>query len=384
MDSNKLLAYGKYISALISSVILDTPVPDAFDDIDWTELFRLADKHGVAVMIYPAVKKLELPDEARQLFEKNKNRMIARSTRQSIESERVSEELKKHSIKYIRLKGAHIKRLYPFDYLRTFGDVDLCVSESDKIKARPIMEALGYTLTNITDYHDEYEKNRFYIYELHSHILSPSSSYARIFDDPFSKSTAVGEDGYCYELNKEYLYLHLFLHLYKHFSTTGCGIRLFADLLVFESRITDADMDFVESVLKEQGLIDFYHTVKMLMGYFFFDRPVSDSLKSIAAYIFENETNGLYKYHVASLSFWGKVKYFLKNWFPPADELSFRYPVLKKAPILLPVCWLRRIFYSLFFNRSAFKVQVQSIKTASGEEYRHIKEIRKMAEQSEP
>lgn len=382
MQETELIKYGKYITSLVSSVILNTPSPEPFEGINWTELFHLANKHGVAVTIFPAIKEMNLPEEARLLFVKNKNKMVARTTRQNIEAEVVMGELEKNSIRYIILKGSHIKRMYPLDYLRTFGDIDLCLSESDREKAKPIMEKLGYSLDNVTDYHDEYEKNRFHIFELHSLITPATAPYKAVFDDPFSKANCVDDKGFCYELNDEYLYLHLFFHLYKHFSTTGCGIRLFADLLVYENYVKNPDWDFIESVLKEYDMLDFYSTVKNLIKYFFYDGEASESLKSIACYIFENEPNGIYKYHVANFGFWGKVKYFLKNWFPSAKDLAFRYPVLNKAPILLPVCWLRRIFYSLFFNRAAFKKQADSIKTVNSQEYKHIKNIRKMAEKS--
>lgn len=380
MEDSALIRYGKFLSSLISSVVLGTALPSPFEGLDWKKLFYLAKKQGVAVMVYPVVKKMNLPEDAMLLFEKNKHRMVARTTRQNIEAETVMSMLEANSIRYIRLKGSHIKRMYPFDYLRTFTDVDLCISESDREKARPVMESLGYTISNITDYHDEYEKDKFFIFELHSHIISPVASYSSVFDSPFTKAVPVEGSEYCYELNNEYLYLHLFFHLYKHFTATGCGIRLFADLLVYENYIDNPDWNFIESVIKEHNMFSFYITVKKLIRYFFYGEPFDKNIVAIAEYIFKNEPTGLYQHHVASLGFWGKIKYFLKNWFPSAKDLAFRYPVLEKAPVLLPVCWLRRIFYSLFFNRSAFKEQAESIRTASSEEYKLIKQIRQTAE----
>ena len=129
-------------------------------------------------------------------------------------------------------------------------------------------------------------------------------------------------------------------------------------------------------------MTEFYTTLKKLLGYFFYGEDCDDRIINIATYIFRNQTTGVYKYHVASLSFFGKVKYFLKTWFLSAKDLSFRYPVLKKAPILLPVCWIRRIFYSLFFNPSAFKKQAGNIRTVSSQEYKEIKNVRQMAEKN--
>lgn len=379
MQDTELLKYGKYLTSLISSVILNTQPPEPFEGIDWTKLFKLAKKHDTAVMIFPAIINMEFPEEARALFLNDKNRMVARSTRQTIEAENVMNELERNSIKYIKLKGSHIRKIYPFDYMRTFSDIDLCLSDEDRKKARPIMESLGYTFGGANEYHDEYERDNFYFFELHSHIVPPSASYHAVFEEPFSKSVAVNGSKFCYEFNNEYLYLNLIFHLHKHFVRSGCGIRLFADLLVYENYVKNVDWNFIKSILKEYDLLDFFNTVQKLNEFFFYKKNADKNIKTIAEYIFKNQTSGINNNFVANFSFWGKIKYLLKIWFPPAKELAFRYPVLEKAPVLLPVCWVRRIFYSLFFNRSAFTTQVNNVKKFNSEEFKEIKNARDLA-----
>ena len=154
------------------------------------------------------------------------------------------------------------------------------------------------------------------------------------------------------------------------------------DFLVYREKITDTDFEYIESILDKYSMSKFHKTLNKLLDYFFYEKEASDDLLKIAEYVFSNQPVGIYKYHVASLGFFGKIKYFLKNWFPSAKDLAFRYPVLEKAHVLLPVCWVRRIFYSLFFNRSAFKKQADNVKTALSREYKDIKEIRKTAEKS--
>ncbi|MBQ1978146.1 MAG: hypothetical protein II225_05280, partial [Ruminococcus sp.] len=79
------------------------------------------------------------------------------------------------------------------------------------------------------------------------------------------------------------------------------------------------------------------------------------------------------------LTFFDKVSYFLHNWFPGARTMQKRYPVLKKAPFLLPICWVRRIFYTIFFNRSALKEQKDEIKRLNAKELKEAKLIRSLA-----
>ncbi len=382
MQDTELLKYGKYLTSLISSVILNTQPPAPFDGIDWTKLFKLAQKHDSVAIIYQAIENMELTNEARTLFTKSKNRIVARTTRQAIEADRVFGTFESNNIKYIRLKGIHIKEFYPAPYMRTFSDIDVYVSKEDREKAKGLMKDLGYELDCVLDYHDEYNKDNFYIYEIHSPIVSENSFHHDIFSDPFCKAVAVSESNGNYVLNNDYFYLHLFFHLYGHFIHKGCGIRLFTDLLVFQQNIKETNYEFIKSVLKQYGLLDFYNSVQKLINFFFFNDTADKDTLTIAEFIFKCRPNEASKNRLANLSFFGKTKHLLSIWFPPAKELEFRYPVLEKAPVLLPVCWVRRIFYSLFFNRSAFTKQVNNVKKFNSEEFKEIKTARDLATKS--
>jgi len=381
MDKDLFIRHSRYLCSLIFCSIRGTNPPLPFEGIDWNFLIKLSEKHNVILMISPVVKKLCLPDDAKANFYELYRFYLTRITRQNIESERVTDALSSHNIRFIKMKGLHIRNYYPSDIMRSFTDIDLCLDKENLQKAREIMEGLGYTLKNTTDFHDEYEKDGFYIFELHSSLVSEKEKHSNVFLDPFSKSEADLSSS-DFRLKTEYLYLHLFFHLYHHFTTTGCGIRLFADFLVLETLTENLDFKLIESIIKSHRMSEFYATLKKLIRYFFYDEECEKSVSDIALYIFASETTGNYSHHVASLSFFGKVKYFLKNWFPPAKDLAFRYPVLNKAPVLLPVCWVRRFFYSLFFNRSAFKKQADSIRTASSEKYKSIRKVRRMSEKS--
>jgi len=56
-----------------------------------------------------------------------------------------------------------------------------------------------------------------------------------------------------------------------------------------------------------------------------------------------------------------KLIYLLQIAFPSAERLSLRYPVLEKAPILLPVFWLWRGVSVLLLHRD----RVQSVRAIS-------------------
>ena len=378
MDKELFIKHCRYLTRLMASSIKNQPPPTPFDDMDWYFIIKLAEKHNVLLMIAPALKKLILPDHAAKLFKSLYNFYVARVTRQNIEASVVMSGLERENIRYLKMKGSHIKEYYPNEMMRSFTDVDLYIDPENREKAAHVLESLGYELKNSTDYHDEFEKDSFYIYELHTKVVSEQEKYKSVFENAFDK--AVSENGtLSYRLKNEYLYLHLFFHLYKHFTNSGCGIRFFADFLVFKEYAKDTDFEFIFSVLKKYKMTGFYNTLENLMVYFFEDKPTDKTCEKTALYIFTSETTGDSMLNMANYNGIQKLIYFSKIWFPSAKVLESRYPVLKKAPVLLPFCWIKRGFDSVFINRSSLKVHINEIRTLNSNKYKSIKKTRQQA-----
>lgn len=378
MEKIFLITHCMYLTSLMASSIRDESPSAPFEGIDWSFIIKLAEKHNVLLMIAPALKKLNLPPDAAKLFKSLYNFYVARLTRQNIEASVVMSNLESENIRYLKMKGSHIKEYYPNELMRSFTDVDLLIDEDNREKAGRVLESLGYELKSSIDYHDEYEKDSFYIYELHTKVVSNQDKYKSVFDNPFDKAVAE-KNGLCCKLKSEYLYLHLFFHLYKHFTQSGCGIRFFADFLVFKEYVKDADFDFIFSVLKKYKMTGFYNTLENLMAYFFDGKPTDEATEKIASYIFTSSTTGDWRHGMANYNILQKLKYFAEIWFPSAKALESRYTVLKKAPVLLPFCWIRRGFSVLFIKRTSLKSHIKEIRTLNSDKYKSIKKARKMA-----
>lgn len=388
MDNAELAKYGIYLASLIGHSINNTVPDKPFEGFDWNCLYKLADFHNVTSLIYPAVSSLELPKEIKNKFDYDNHRFIAREARQEIEAQRVFNTLNSHQIPFIKLKGIVIKNLYPMPYMRTASDVDICMSKEDRQKVRSIMESLGYTLESSINYHDEYVKDNFFIYEIHSDVVSSKSNLYTLFITPFEKSTADQNNNLQFTLKPEYFYLNIVTHLYKHFVSEGCGLRLFSDIYVYKKAHPEIDFSFIENALKKHKLTEFHKNILNLTECFFENKQPSEELRQIALYVFKSGEYGNPKLKKLSwisstksnrLTFADKTKYFIKNWFPGVKILKRRYPVLEKAPFLLPVCWIRRIFYTIFFKRSAFKEQKDEIKRLNSDELKEAKRIRNLA-----
>lgn len=386
--SEVLCTYGKLLAQLMGHSIKGTAPIDTPPDTDWEKLYKLADFHNVTALIYPAVMKLDIPPEIKQKFIYDNHRFLAREARQEIESHRVFSALNEAGIPFLKLKGIVIKELYPMPHMRSAADIDICLTKENREKARPVMEELGYKLDSSIDYHDEYSKDDFFIYELHSDVMSPRSELYNLFINPFEKATIHNSNEMQLTLSNEYFYLNLVTHLYKHFISEGCGLRLFSDLYIFRRKCQSLDTAFITNLLKGYGLQHFHNTILQLNSCFFEGNEYTDKLRTLAEFVFksgEYGSNNLKKLSwissskSANLTFFDKASYFLHNWFPGVRTMKKRYPVLKKAPFLLPLCWVRRIFYTIFFKRSALKEQKDEIKRLNAKELKEAKRIRSLA-----
>lgn len=386
--SDVLYSHGKLLAQLMGHSIKGTVPLDVPEDTDWEKLYKLSAFHNVTALIYPAVKKLPLPGEIKSRFLYDNNRFLAREARQELESQRVFSALNEAGIPILKLKGIVIKDLYPMPHMRTAADVDICLTKEDRQKARPIMESLGYKFDSSIDYHDEYSKDDFFIYELHSDIMSPRSELHSLFVHPFEKAIVHNSNEMQMTLSNEYFYLNLVTHLYKHFISEGCGLRLFSDLYIYRRKCQKLDNTLITNLLKDYGLLNFHNIVLQLISCFFEGNEYTDNLRTLAEFVFKSGEYGnstlkklswLSSSKSANLTFFDKVSYFLHNWFPGARTMQKRYPVLKKAPFLLPICWVRRIFYTIFFNRSALKEQKDEIKRLNAKELKEAKLIRSLA-----
>ena len=68
-----------------------------------------------------------------------------------------------------------------------------------------------------------------------------------------------------------------------------------------------------------------------------------------------------------SLGFSGKLVYLRKLLFPDVAIMYRLYPFLEKASWLLPVMWLIRPFYKVFFHKSKFKRHREKLNLLSKE-----------------
>lgn len=122
-------------------------------------------------------------------------------------------------------------------------------------------------------------------------------------------------------------------------------------------------MDRVMASLKKLKLDRFYGNISRLMAVWFEGEQPDDLSEYLTEFIFSSGSWGNVEQREAAQAVrnmrragsetGGKLRYLVRVVFPNLGAMQKGYPVLIKAPWLLPVMWLVRILRRLFCGRSS-------------------------------
>ena len=115
--------------------------------VDWSQVLRLAERHGVGPLLYQSVRDLPgnvppaILEDLRGRYESNARRNL----KFTAELFRILDALDAHRIAAIPYKGPVLaESVYGDLALRSFSDLDILISPSDVQRAKAIVEELGY------------------------------------------------------------------------------------------------------------------------------------------------------------------------------------------------------------------------------------------------
>ena len=228
--------------------------------------------------------------------------------------------------------------------------------------------------------------------ELHTSLFSQDSyaygDFNKIFPDIFSHITETEIDGVILKtLESTYHLLFLISHAYKHFLYSGFGIRQISDITIYISNYSDSiKWDYCQNALNTIHAFEFTSALfKIGMKYLGFNTKGIDGLEVfIQNDIDENPLledileGGLYgvsdmnRMHSSNMTLDAvaaekqgkrKRKGLIKSLFPEYSYMKKRYPILRKAPFLLPGAWLVRIGEYLIKTRKNHLSATESVKT---------------------
>ena len=356
------------ILALLKSAVLRQPqsLPEGFEiraALPWLR------QHHIAPLAYdgadrcgltrrdPAVAKLFQAYCSALLVSEGQQRQIAR----------IFQAFEENGIDYLPLKGCNMKALYPRPEMRTMGDADILIRQEQYSRIVPVMESLGFAFKYESDHELAWSSPDLEV-ELHKCLIP---TYNRDLYGYFGDGwgMAVPGGGSRWDMTAEDTFVFIFAHFAKHYRDGGIGLRHVVDLWIYLRANPKLDMEHIRAVLEKLKLREFYDHISRLLAVWFEGAVPDDRTEYLTEFLFASGSWGNMEQRVLAQSVRnmqrsgtgtvGKLRYFWHLVFPGREALQGKYPVLRKAPWLLPGVWLVRPVYKLIFERRTLQRQRQ-------------------------
>ena len=336
---------------------------------DWPALYALAGVHKLTSVVHETLGHIPTFCEGdAALAGLWKRSTILQSIRQAARTRQLlalTAAMKADGIGYVVVKGAVCRGLYAAPDLRQSSDEDLFVQAENRSRCAAIFRDMGFErldeLSEGAVDHWCHKASDLHI-ELHTALFSTGWWAEAVLNRHFREALAQAvpvcvENGQVMTLAPTDHLLFLIAHAMKHFITGGFGVRTLCDIIAFaETYKSEIDKDRIYALLDQICGRMFFHLLLAVgadtLDYDPFEWQLPPDLPDGQELLEDLLEAGIYgqttadRKHSGAVSLQaarGEVPSLGKTLFPSAQQLSGRYPVLKKAPWLLPGLWLHRI-----------------------------------------
>lgn len=337
-------------------------------------VYRLAKKHNLAHVVSNFVyrNKIEIAQELQAQLQREEIMSVYMNEQMKYAFGIICGAFDEAGIAYIPLKGSVIRPYYPYESMRTSCDIDILIHEYDIDAAIRCLESKGYCCGN-KHYHDIslYSPNKIHL-ELHFNIQENIDSLDVVLKNAWQYATLT--KGCRYEFEKQFFVYHMYAHMAYHFLSGGCGIRSLLDIWVMEHKM-DATYLCAEELLRKAGIYKFATEMSNIAEKCFSKNTEDVFADTVLKYIY---SGGVYGSSENNIAVYKSKKnssflYLIERLFLPYNSMTVSYPILKKAPYLLPFCWIVRWIKALFGGKS--KRIVSEMNCANNLSDERIKEV---------
>lgn len=311
--------------------------------------------------------------------------ILLRSNAQMKAVDKLLAQFETKGIDHLPVKGCILKQLYPNPAMRSMTDADILIRMEQYDTIRSIVTDLGYTEGEVADHALVWQGKAIEL-ELHRRLVPTTDrDYYSYVGTGWQR--AVHVQGHRYDLRPEDMYLFLFIHFTKHYRGGGIGLRQAVDLWVWNRAYPDMDQSYLTAELEKLGLKVFHGHILDMLDMWFADGAETERTVFISQFIFDSGSWGTKTLRTVSAGYAnakktgsaksGRFRTALGMIFPGRLAMAGRYPVLHKAPWLLPFLWPVRWVTALLFRRKnirACKQKMENITVESIETFQQALE----------
>ena len=216
-------------------------IPDSLKEVDWKELYAIAQKQCLVGVLFDGIKKLPaehvgMKKELLLQWMAESQMLEKANVRLNDAAIQVSEWFRKKGFRTCILKGQGNALMYPNPCSRTPGDIDIWVEGGDK---RVISFVRSISPHEKACYHHiEFPSYKGVEVEVHYrpsfllcfwHNRKLQKYYERVKEEQFSHRVMLGEQGEIAIPTMEFNLIFQLTHIFSHLMNEGIGLRQLVD-----------------------------------------------------------------------------------------------------------------------------------------------------------
>ena len=382
---NQNIFEGKLIVTMVGNTLRQGDFHPITQGQDWERLFRIADYHRVAGLIYLFLlgSPIELPDSWRsKFFDRYQDALRHTSSYENEESE-ILNLLNRRGVKATILGSSYIKKLYAIPETAGITALRLLLDDNSYAVAKGFLIDMGYSLEkSFRGAGDRLISENGFEVELYYEVPFVTKNYQRAMTKVLNDAYVIEDMPNIKRLIREGTYAFMAAEMVWKYCTDELNFRCMMDVWLFEQAYRrEMNQRIVAQYLHQFRIEDVVNRLLTISSMWFGRNRESEMSESdliifdaMEKRIFTSGVDGQEKIAEAAeirreieryLNMEEEVERSsaIRHWFhdmavalmdmiywvvPPYQEMCLIYPKLEQMPYLLPGAWVLRGLQMLF------------------------------------
>lgn len=372
--NNALIAVGTAVCRLIGQFTNSDIVTDKSDYPHIEAMVRFAEMHRIETLLYAGMKKVGFGDEELGDLPETAERLSFCQIKSDRLAVKLSEKFTNSGIEHMILKGIEFSKYYPNGLLRTSTDIDFYMAKSDAEKIAQNLESHGFERIENDENGISLIKKPYAHIEFHFRFAALSERQTNFIENMIANALCKGK--YRKSFTDEENIIYALVHLYRHFSHSGAGVRMLLDINLM-MKYGNYDRTSLLNNIKIIGMEKFFNSVCEISEYLFDGKELDESLVPALEFFLGSGIFGTNDAHLTVNAAkhngkTSKMKNYLKSEIGFSNEnIKNKYPLAKKHPTLIPYFHLHRVVSGLIHKKdilSQIKSDSRVVTSNDGEE----------------
>lgn len=341
--------------SIVKSVVCNNSSVCELNISDIEDFYLLAKSQDLAHIVGYYLDKhcCQIDSIYMDLFQKEYVKSIYRVVSLNEELRKIKIVFDKNHVSYVPLKGAVMRKIYPEEWMRVSADLDILISPEDLEHAKKLLiDELDYSFESDVAHQVALSSIKGFVVELHRSLSLMQCKARVVLNRVWDYCFLSFKDSCMYQMTNEMLYFYQVFNASKDFQKGGCGVRQVLDIWMMNRQI-EFDIFERNKLLEEGGILLFSNVIESIGKEWFSDcNIVKSQYSDVEKYILSGGSHGQKQLVAARQAKSGsRTRYILSRVFPSHSSLIFGYPILKKYPFLIPLCWIHRLLKGLFSGK---------------------------------